>query len=144
MRNLRLFLRRNSSNSSKVESESSDIYRCCIDDCVEVFKAKVTLEKHLMKVHEVPITPTTCILCCLEFSSPQSLKSHLRQHLPFTCNLCSASFKTKENFENHARNHDATEVRLHQCFECPASFKRAEHLRTHVTYKHNCDQPRDF
>lgn len=118
---------------------SSEVFRCCIETCEENFKAKVTLEKHLTKVHEVRLTPTTCILCCIEFPTQKSLKLHQRLHLPFTCPFCSANFKNKETYLNHLKNHSDNEVRSHQCTECQASFKRAEHLRSHVTYKHSSD-----
>lgn len=124
------------------ESSSEITFKCCVIDCNDSFKAKVTLEKHLKRKHQIDVKATTCILCCEEFGNPQALKSHQRYHLPFTCSFCSATFKTKSNYDNHmTKNHDKTEVRSHHCRECQASFKRAEHLRTHITNKHSSIRP---
>lgn len=123
------------------QTESSD-FKCAVGECGESFKAKVTLEKHLSKVHAIQVTQTLCVLCCSNFETQQALKSHLREHLPFSCPLCSVNFKNEENLQNHmAKSHDKEEVRLHRCHQCSACFKRAEHLRTHVAYKHNKDRP---
>lgn len=130
------------SNIKREIDPSDAVFKCSVVDCTEKFKAKVTLEKHLTKFHQVQLTPSTCILCCEELESSQALKSHLRNHLPFTCTLCSASFKNKANYTNHvAKSHAKDEIRLHKCRECQASFKRAEHLRTHIVYKHNTLRP---
>lgn len=125
----------------KREPERSENFKCPIEDCGESFKAKVTLEKHLRRSHEIDVTPTMCVICCQEFDTQQALKSHLREHLPFTCKLCSMSFKNEDNFNTHLeKNHKRNEMRLHNCNECPASFKRMEHLRTHIAYKHTSER----
>lgn len=123
-------------------SSSPTCFSCCITNCGESFKAKATLEKHLTKVHQIEVTSTLCILCCQEFENLQVLKAHMRNHLPFSCEFCSVNFRTEENYNNHMmKNHDKDEVRLHHCTHCPASFKRAEHLRSHVAYKHTTERP---
>ena len=123
------------------DSINTDEFKCCIEGCGSSFKAKVTLEKHLTKVHQIN-TETVCVLCCEMFSSQQELKFHLRDHLPFTCMVCSANFRNEENLKNHmVKSHEKDEVRLHRCQECQVSFKRAEHLKSHITYKHNKARP---
>lgn len=61
----------------------SGIFKCSIKNCDESYKAKITLEKHLTSKHKIEVTPSFCVLCCQEFETPQTLKSHLRNHLPF-------------------------------------------------------------
>lgn len=127
---------------SKTERPPSDSFKCPIGDCGESFKAKISLEKHLTKVHRLEVTPTLCVLCCQNFETSQALKSHMRDHLPFSCMLCSVNFKNEDNLNNHIlKSHDKNEVRLHNCHHCTASFKRADHLRTHIAYKHNESRP---
>lgn len=125
-----------------VKKAVDEVFKCSISDCVESFRAKITLEKHLIRAHQVNVTPTMCVLCCEEFANQQLLKSHLRDHLPFTCVLCSVNFKSEENLHNHmTKSHEKDEVRLHRCNLCTAAFKRAEHLRSHVAYKHSKARP---
>ncbi|CRL04848.1 CLUMA_CG017901, isoform A [Clunio marinus] len=131
-------------NSSKFKKSQnySDAYKCLFEECDETFKAKVTLQKHLSKVHKMNVTPTLCVICFQNFDSQQSLKIHQRDHLPFTCSLCSTSFKSRDNLENHlAKSHERNENRPHGCDQCSASFKRAEHLKTHIAYKHSNNRP---
>lgn len=127
---------------NKTDRVPSEVYKCSIDECDESFKVKISLEKHLIKAHEIEVTSSFCVLCCQNFENQQALKSHTRDHLPFSCVLCSVNFKNEENLNNHMmKSHDKDEVRLHNCDHCSASFKRAEHLRTHVAYKHNENRP---
>lgn len=126
----------------KTVRPNSETFKCSIDECSESFKAKISLEKHLTKVHGIEVTSTFCVLCCQDFETAQALKSHQRDHLPFSCLLCSVNFKNESNLNAHMeKSHDKDEVRLHGCDHCPASFKRAEHLRTHIAYKHNESRP---
>lgn len=123
-------------------SESVDYFKCSVEGCLEDFKAKITLEKHLAKTHLIEVTPTMCTQCLRDFESQRDLKSHMRDHLPFTCLLCGCGFKSEETYQTHLKKiHEKEETRVHHCAECTASFKRADHLRTHIAYKHRKERP---
>lgn len=125
-------------SNERKSMDSSEMFKCPIDDCTGSYKVKISLEKHLTNVHQIEVTQTMCVMCCQDFETQQSLKSHLRDHLPFSCGLCSVNFKTEENLMNHmSKSHEKDEVRLHRCTQCTASFKRFEHLKSHINYKHN-------
>lgn len=127
---------------NRKHTEAGDYFKCPLDGCLEDFKAKITLEKHLIKSHQIEVKPTLCILCCREFESKRDLKSHMRNHLPFTCSICGCGYKNEETYNMHMRkSHEKEEHRIHHCNECTVSFKRADHLLAHIMYKHRKERP---
>lgn len=124
---------------TKVDSKDCESFSCAL--CDESFRTKMQIDKHLLRAHEFTVLPTMCIHCLNQFSTPQEMKIHMREHLPFTCELCSVSFKNEEAFHNHKLKHEEGDLRLHKCSDCSAKFKRPEHLKSHIVYKHSTDRP---
>lgn len=120
-------------------------FTCPIDGCSNCCTTKPQLQRHLIKVHQIEINQSTCVVCLSDLETVKNLRSHIKDHLPFACSICSLNFLTEEKLLAHIdRSHSDNIERNHSCPYCQSTFKRAEHCRTHIKYKHSSSTERNL
>lgn len=127
-------------SSSGIERER---YKCFSENCEREFSSRKYLGIHLDKSHNMKFDSweTTCLECQMVFETAGDYTKHVKTHsCNFVCELCKLRFKTDVKLQVHKNKfHKEGEDRPFVCNEpdCGASFKRGEHLRGHVLYKHS-------
>lgn len=83
------------------------------------------------------MTPLTCRCHAKIFATKEEYDQHADCN-KIACDVCKILFKTKEKMlEHHSTVHGEFNVRPFKCDLCGDQFKRIEHLRSHLNYKHN-------
>ena len=95
------------------------------------------LKKHVMNEHEK--IKHVCYECGKEFSSANSLTSHLRLvhvgALNYRCTLCGGKFKSLPKIKRHVQLH--TNINLFRCSVCGQEFKTQVQARIHRGKEHD-------
>jgi hypothetical protein len=140
-------------------------WRCSYPDCAKVFKAKITLRRHISAVHLKEAT--ICNNCGKEV-----MRSHITLHLQgcnpanindVTCEICNNSFKNVDvkrlhiqvvhntpvkgcdkcgkqvkNLESHMRQiHSDSPIRRVPCSQCDKTFATKQSMRKHTEMVHD-------
>uniref|UniRef100_A0A8C4NMP4 C2H2-type domain-containing protein n=1 Tax=Eptatretus burgeri TaxID=7764 RepID=A0A8C4NMP4_EPTBU len=82
-----------------------------------------------------------CNICNVDFTSPRSVKIHMRTHRgehPHQCPFCEEGFSKKYTFKIHMRIH--TGERPHKCSICDKGFSQKGNLKMH-TRIHTGERP---
>lgn len=120
-------------------------FECFLSECKLKFSSKAILRNHLNDGHHLKTTDLTCLRCYTHFSDSVSLALHEKEHIiNFNCHLCQKGFKLEQKYINHMDKYhsDPQDVyRPFSCDLCSASFKKLEHVRTHISYRHLNDRP---
>ncbi|XP_058066461.1 zinc finger protein 271-like [Anopheles bellator] len=111
----------------------------CAYDCSQTFDDFHRLTKHISRKHYKPAGEETtaeffCDRCPKSFSSTESLKTHVKNHLrerKYVCCVCSKRFVQKSDLIIHGRTH--TDERPYECRQCSKRFRTASHLRDHMS-----------
>ena len=106
------------------------------------------LNTHIKRIHEETKKVFTCEECGKTSKTKSDLNQHIRCHLPddiklaikekemkkHQCIPCGKQFVGKFKL----RYHEATKhtIRSYHCQQCPKSFFRSGHLKSHVTSYH--------
>lgn len=108
-------------------------YPCSV--CHKTFNTKRTERAHFHNMHhanrnqkEIP-----CKECPLKFRTNYNLKKHMIKHTgekPFKCSECDCAYIEMLPLKRHiAKKH--TFKNIHQCKQCPESFRYLHDLRMH-------------
>jgi hypothetical protein len=86
-------------------------FKCEVEGCEKSYKTRVTLRRHVGRVHERDKTPRTfqCTLCPKSFNQSSSLVDHQAHHSgirAFMCEHCSRTFKSSNNLRTHYKVHE--------------------------------------
>ena len=107
----------------------------CCDQCNMKFRAKSTLQSHLVTHSDV--RAHMCETCGQKFKTLESLKSHnFKMHTEQRpsygpCSTCGKSgFADPRSLKQHESRHTAT--RNFKCETCNKGFKTKEDLQTHM------------
>ena len=131
---------------------TEDPYKCAF--CVEAYKGKASLVRHLNSHVETPHECTVCgkayasklrleihellhsdeksnqcRVCRKVFSGEHELELHLLWHERTKCHLCGVQFHSSEELDTHLLGH--TEDTPHRCTYCQKNFTASESLQEH-------------
>lgn len=136
--------RKQQPHTSFEEKQTKSTFKCFFENCDREFASKKEIQEHLGNSHQMLVHDLMCHRCGEELESAASLRHHLRMHLGFVCPHCNIPLTSEMKLNDHVTKfHDATESRPHHCqFDgCKSRFKRSEHLKTHVKFRHSSDKP---
>ena len=118
-------------------------YQCEV--CQQNFKCKRVLTVHIRKTHE-KIKDCKCDLCPKEYYSERGLQCHKNEFHKmgnrFECEICNKSFTRRLTLKQHESIfHDGKDLKLppkiHQCNQCPRSFRSEWFLNRHIKVTHD-------
>lgn len=125
--------------------ESDKIYRCWIEDCEATFPFRISLKRHMQTIHNLAVSKSSCLICGQDFQSYSEFLTHSKIHRRFNCELCQSTFSKLKALESHLERFHSTNDKDERPFFCPESpciarFKRKEHLKSHIAYKHSTER----
>ncbi|XP_063370290.1 zinc finger protein 250-like [Cydia amplana] len=110
------------------------------EHCGKRFAIRRDLVQHINRVH-LNIKPFRCDRCEKAYVNVWSLNEHRRlvhegfkRPLKYPCAMCDKVFDSNQILKDHIRTH--TGERPFQCSRCPAQFRQASTLGTHVKLVH--------
>lgn len=108
--------------------------------CGRELSGKLSLRKHMARVHFDKCNPITCDLCGKEIDNkPGALKLHKDKfhNEKFKCNVCQMTFAEKKYLDNHHKVHEEPQ------FECKYCGKKMKHKYTLVQHEriHTGEKP---
>ena len=112
------------------------------------------MEDHIKRVHTLGSTRSfICDECGKSFKTKKDVSGHKRSHLPNDikeefkmkkrevnkCIICGQGFTDKTKLKRHeAARHDG--IKDFHCQQCPKSYYRSDHLKSHVASFHASDK----
>lgn len=91
-------------------------YICWIDKCKYAFAFRASLKKHLLSVHRVKCSRSSCLMCGTQFHNYTDFLTHVKEHRKFECNICKMSFRSNTILQVHKeRSHSGSDERYFQC-----------------------------
>lgn len=104
---------------------------------------KTEFHKKTLSQSAMPLTPSSakniveksfqCQICRKTFTTPFSLRRHVRIHTgerPYRCHVCDKRYISAKQLKTHSIEHSA--VKPHQCQHCSKGFAFASELKTHL------------
>ena len=117
--------------------------------CARAFPTLTKLDDH-MYLHSTSC-PYKCMHCEEQFSLPDSLSIHMKQHTEsskssvrvpnhrnfksYVCGECGKTLTSQSGYKTHLFLH--TGQRPHQCFVCGDRFTLVSHLKSHIFVRHS-------
>ncbi|CAG7829203.1 unnamed protein product, partial [Allacma fusca] len=131
---------------SHMETHVSDVYepkeprprvvtnsfRCSVRDCKARFLKEITLQAHILMVHEGVTHPFVCQVCYKGFKEYSKLEEHRNLHStekPYECPYCDKRFSLRRHRDYHVTT--SHKPKSFQCDNCGMVFALASQLRVH-------------
>ena len=114
----------------------SHLFHC--NKCEKTFSTKISLRKHVFKIHESQNKEFACKLCNKTFVYEATLKVHLKAHrgiYPYTCEFCGKGFTSKQNMTGHVASVHTGQMLFH-CTFCNMGFNYKSNLKMHMEKVH--------
>ncbi|XP_044731754.1 zinc finger protein 845-like [Chrysoperla carnea] len=122
--------------------EDRDKIRC--EFCSKTFMLQTSLNNHIKQVHknQNPARNHLCNICGHATRSPAALRMHLLTHTnerPYPCDHCDKTYRRASHLKHHI-SHVHLNVRKFQCTYCPQAFYERRILVHHVR-RHTGEKP---
>ena len=124
--------------------------------CSLMADTRETIDKHYRLVHGCGHDEQMCLLCEQSFSTFESLKEHMRQHvqnatepliseipeeekIPKTCELCTYRPASKADYKRHVKMHHKRQPRSCADYYCQPATNAATHVKLYQCIATNCE-----
>ena len=117
------------------------------DSCNKTYNSHRSLLRHNDQIHSE--NPTfQCSQCSKRFGGKSELEKHMQTHdtanfFKATCSFCGKKAKTSESLDKHVKRFHIKEF-VHQCSECPKTFRYPNELKKHKQSRHETKHLDDY
>lgn len=112
--------------------------------CSKTFLYQVSLKNHIKYVHEnqPKVEGKVCSYCGFKAHDPIELREHLKNHTidrPFACSHCDKTYRRAAHLKGHI-SLVHLDIRKYQCKFCPQAFRDRKTMTNHER-RHTGEKP---